>query len=111
MGANAQRRAASRQARRRPLGLHPGYGQTWPGYGALEATGERLRETWDLAQAALAEQERERRALLVSTGNMPMTGAARRRAKALRNAGQLPAEPRIRAADVDFVLRTFPDAG
>lgn len=105
---NAQRRAAQRRSKK-PLGPHPGPDRTWPGYSALNATGRRLRETWDMAQVALAEQERDRRDLLVFNGNMPMSGSARRRAKASRNAGQLPSEPRMRSADVDFVLDTFPD--
>lgn len=85
---NAQRRAAERHAKR-SLGPHPGAGQTWPGFGVVAEAGERFARLVQLDKELTAKEERERRALIVANGNPPVSGADRRRWKALRNAGHV----------------------
>jgi hypothetical protein len=61
--------------------------------------------TWDMAQMMLAVQEREKREQAVAAGAIPLTGSARRRAKAARNAGQRAEDNRLALTDQDGYSR------
>lgn len=104
---NAQRRAAERHAKR-SLGVHPGAGKSWPGFDLVAEANERFARLVELDKELTANEERERRALIVANGNPPVSGAERRRWKALRNAGHVVSPPRMLPQDVDFALQTFP---
>jgi hypothetical protein len=83
---NAQRRAAERHAKR-SLGPHPGAGKSWPGFGLVAEAGEKFARLVQLDKELTAREERERRQAIIDNGGMPISGAQRRRAKALRNKG------------------------